>query len=695
VTIDISQFLEVFYEESFEGLDIMESGLLDMSPGPVEGDLINSVFRAAHSIKGGGGTFGLSEVSEFTHVVETLLDEMRSGQREMTAEANEALLVSVDCLREMLNAKREDTEIDQERIDAVSGQLDRLLSNGETPATQGSIQAASQVSEETGSSTAEGGAGWRISFAPHKTMSENGNDALLILRQLAQLGECEVVMDSAQLPRLQNMDPRQCHLAWNIVLHGQIERSEIDELFEWVVDDCDLSIEALQSEKSAASDSPVASDTTVTSDTPKFVIINDPPAAEKTETKGVAARSKPKTKESGSIRVSIDKIDALINTIGELVITQSMLTQIGEDFQLDRLEQLNDGLAQLSRNTRELQEGVLGIRMLPISFSFNRFPRMVHDTALKLAKKVTLEMKGQETEVDKTVMEKIGDPLVHLVRNSVDHGIENPDVRLAAGKSETGLVTLEASHRSGNIIIEITDDGAGINRDKLLAKAISTGVVSKGDLDEEEILSLIFHPGLTTADAITDVSGRGVGMDVVRSNIRDLGGSIDVSSELGVGSKFTIRLPLTLAILEGQTISVGDETYIIPLVSIVESIQVHPDMLNLVAGRGETFKLRSEYLPIIRLHKIFGVESECNEDLTSGILVVVESEGGRYGLFVDDLSVQQQVVIKSMEANYRKVEGISGATILGDGSVALILDLPGLIRLGNQNLQTAPMRISA
>ena len=299
MTIDISQFLDVFYEESFEGLDIMESGLLDMSPGPVEGDLINSVFRAAHSIKGGGGTFGLSEVSDFTHVVETLLDEMRSGQREMTAEANGALLQSVDCLREMLNAKREGTEIHQERIESVSGQLDFLLENGESSTTHESIRESDPVSKDTGSSTVNGIAGWRISFAPHKSMSENGNDALLILRQLAQLGECEVVMDSAQLPRLQDMDPRHCHLAWNIVVHGEIERSAIDELFEWVVDDCNLTIEALQGEGAGPD-----SDTPVASATPKIAAVSESPASGNSKTNSTAARSNTKSKDSGSIRVS-------------------------------------------------------------------------------------------------------------------------------------------------------------------------------------------------------------------------------------------------------------------------------------------------------------------------------------------------------------------------------------------------------
>jgi two-component system chemotaxis sensor kinase CheA len=343
-------------------------------------------------------------------------------------------------------------------------------------------------------------------------------------------------------------------------------------------------------------------------------------------------------------------------------------------------------LAQFERNTRELQESVMRIRMMPISFAFNRFPRMVHDVSGKLGKQVELKMGGEGTEVDKTVMEKIGDPLVHLVRNAVDHGIEMPEVREAAGKSTQGTVHLNAYHRGGNIVIEISDDGAGLNRDRLINKAVEKGLISADDgarMTDEEAFGLIFHAGFSTADQVSDLSGRGVGMDVVRNNIRDLGGSIEVQSELGYGSTITIRLPLTLAILDGQTVAVGSETYIVPLVSIIESIQVKSDMVNMVAGRGETMKLREEYLPIVRLHEAFGIESANATRLEDGLLVIVETQNGRRGLFVDELLGQQQVVIKSLEANYRRVDGISGATILGDGSVALILDIPDLMRLAN------------
>jgi two-component system chemotaxis sensor kinase CheA len=402
-------------------------------------------------------------------------------------------------------------------------------------------------------------------------------------------------------------------------------------------------------------------------------------------------------KESVSIRVSIDKVDALINMVGELVITQSMLSQFGEDtdqFNVSHLEKLRDGLSQLERNTRELQESVMRIRMLPISFSFQRFPRLVHDLRGKLGKKVELKISGEQTELDKTVMEKIGDPLVHLVRNSMDHGIEPPQARLAAGKSETGLIHLNAYHQGGNIVIEVSDDGAGLNKEKLLTKARERGFVKDNEtLSDEQIYEQIFQPGFSTANEISDVSGRGVGMDVVRKNIKALGGRVDVASVEGQGTTFTIRLPLTLAILDGQSVRVGQETYILPLVSIVESLQVYSERISMVTGRAEVYKLRNEYIPIVRLYNVFGVCPD-STNLEDGLLVVVEGEGKKVALFVDDLLGQQQVVIKSLETNFQRVAGISGATILGNGTVALILDISGLIQLSKNteiNRNSHPM----
>jgi len=675
----MSQFLDTFYEESFEGLEIMETELLDLDTGNADSETINTIFRAAHSIKGGSGTFGLNAVADFTHVMETLLDEMRDGKRQITQEAVNLLLTTVDVLREMLTALRENTPLDDGRIKVTHNKLEELLANG-------SISSA--VAEQTTGTTTEQATtevqGWNIRFYPHIDMLKTGNDPVRILRELASLGEMKTTFDGSALPAFENIDPEECHLGWDIVLKGDVKREDINEVFAWVEDECDLSI----TELGGAEESP-AEQAPITEEVIPQVTAGDaaPPPA---EAKSTSTVTKSKTSsESASIRVGIDKVDSVINLVGELVITQSMLSTLGQDFNTKNLGKLVQGLEQLELNTRELQEQVMRMRMMPINFAFQRFPRLVHDMSQKMGKNIVLKMTGEQTELDKTVMEKIGDPLVHLVRNSLDHGIEKPEQRKAAGKPDIATLGLNAYHQGGNIVIEVTDDGAGLNEERVLAKAIEQGLVpADAELDPSKIHELILLPGFSTAETITDVSGRGVGMDVVVKNIRSLGGTLEVWSKQGEGSKFTIRLPLTLAILDGQTVAVGDEDYIIPLVSIVESIQLKPDMLNVVVGKGETFKLRDEHFPIIRLHNIFGGEPRTT-DLTEGLLVVVESDGRRMGLFVDELKGQQQVVIKSLEVNYKRIEGISGATILGDGSVALIIDIPGLINLSNQTLATA------
>ena len=389
--------------------------------------------------------------------------------------------------------------------------------------------------------------------------------------------------------------------------------------------------------------------------------------------------AKAKTKSVSSIRVGTDKIDKLINLVGELVITQSMLQEEGDKLPQDIVEKLQAGLAQLERHTRDLQENVMQIRMVPISNAFNRLPRMIHDLTNKLGKKVELTMVGEQTELDKTVLESIGDPLVHLVRNAVDHGIESPEERLAAGKEETGNVELRAYHEAGNIVIEIRDDGKGIDTAKVLAKAKDKGLVGPNDiLPDGSVYDLLFHPGFSTADQVSDVSGRGVGMDVVRRNIQSLGGNVEVDSQLGAGSVFSIRLPLTLAIVDGQLVTVNGQTFVVPLVSIIESIQIETVQVNSIAERGELYRLREEYIPIVRLATLFGMQ---DSGATEQLMVVVGSDQGKVGILVDDLLAQQQVVIKSLEANYKQVPGVAGGTILGDGTVSLILDINGVIQL--------------
>ena len=702
MAIDMAQFHQVFFEESFEGLEIMESGLLAMDGGSVDDEEINAIFRAAHSIKGASGTFGFNPICDFTHVVETMLDEIRDGKFEPTQEAVAALLGSVDIIRDMLQAAQDGVEIDDSAAKSKVGELQHILDSKPAASEQEPDESAQQQAaavDQQPEPTVEPEPpsmpelnGWHIIFRPLPHLTRTGNDPLRILRELSSLGELQINADVSAVPNLEKIDPENCYLSWDLHLYGDVERQALDDVFDWVEDDCDLII-IPKVPKEKAEEQPQEE----AKAEPKVVKKTEkkPPPVERRKTdRRQENRRKPLDRRSGdrrkgdgapassSIRVDISKVDSLINMVGELVITQSMLSMLGEDFSAERIEQMKDGLEQLERHTRELQESVMLIRMVPISFAFSRFPRMVHDLSVKLGKKIELKMSGETTEVDKTVIEKIGDPLVHLIRNSLDHGIESPDARLEADKPETGTIELNAYHKGGSIIIEVRDDGRGLPKDKILNKAIEHGLVAEdNELSERQIYELIFQPGFSTTSSVSDLSGRGVGMDVVRRNINELGGCIEISSEDGAGSCFTIRLPLTLAILDGQVISVGSDTYIMPLVSIIESLQIRSEMINIVAGRGETVKLRDEYVPIIRLHEILGVNDAKAKELCDGLLVVVEGDGRRCGLFVDDLIGQQQVVVKSLEANYQQVEGVSGATILGDGSVALILDVPGIFRL--------------
>ena len=682
MSIDMAQFHQVFFEESFEGLEVMESGLLNLDMGDVDSEAINTIFRAAHSIKGGSGTFGFTAVSDYTHVMETLLDEMRDGRRQVTQPAVDVLLGSVDCLREMLSAIQDGNDVDAAGVAEHKKALEVEL-NGGSSSSEPEAE-PEQGTTSAGASNSSVGSGWKISFCPHADLLKTGNDPVRMFRELGELGELEVIVDFQGVPPLYDLDPEECHLSWTLILKGEVEKGDIDDIFDWVEDDCDLSIQKIISDENQ-NNAPEVNSEVAPEVVPEATIDSKAPPKVAAAKPAKAKESKPKPATSSSIRVDTGKIDTLINMVGELVITQSMLSLMGENFTLDSIDQLKNGLAQLDRHTRELQESVMNIRMLPISFVFSRFPRLVHDLSSKLEKKIELKLVGEHTEVDKTVVELISDPLVHLVRNSLDHGIEMPADRLAAGKPEMGTVTLEAYHRGGNIVIEVKDDGKGLDKDMLRTKAIEKGLLEPDVvLTDKQCYELIFMAGFSTAEKLTDVSGRGVGMDVVRRNIQSLGGNIEISSELGYGSTIAIKLPLTLAILDGQSVAVGDETFIVPLGSIIESININESMVNRVAGKGETFRLRDEYLPIVRMHEIFDVSSAKATKLTEGLLVVVDGQGVRCGLFVDDLLGQQQVVIKSLEANYRRVEGVSSATILGDGSVALILDIPGLMRLSNQ-----------
>ena len=710
MTIDLTQFHDAFFEESFEALDSMEAALLKLDIGAPEPELINTIFRVAHSIKGGSATFGFSGIASFTHSCETLLDELRSGGMQVTVEISDLLLKTVDIMREMLRATQSKQEIDMQRASDVQFDVEAMIAkkNDKAPAAPAKAAApapAANTGTPSAAATAPAAAAaryWEINFRPYPELFARGNDPLRMLRELAEMGELQVKANLDSLPTFGELDPQSCYLAWDLKLPGDVAEESIKNVFEWAEGDCDLTLKLVDGAGAPATATTAAAEP-ATPSTSQAATASAPAdgasassgaAATAPTAPAVTAAATPSPTaapaaaapasvaavgDSGSIRVSVEKIDELMNTVGELVITQAMLSQLGLNIEGPSAEKLRAGLAQLERNTRELQESVMRVRMLPISFVFSRFPRMVRDLAQRLGKQIDLKLTGEQTELDKTVLEKIGDPLVHLVRNSIDHGIEMPDARVAAGKSAAGTVHLDACHRGGNIAVEVSDDGGGLNKERILAKAKQRGLVGQNDvLTDDQIHDLIFLPGFSTADKTTDLSGRGVGMDVVRRNVKELGGKIELKSEQGKGSRFIITLPLTLAIVDGQSVAVGNETYIIPLISIVESMRLKETSISRLSGRSEVFSFRGDYLPIIRLHELFGVEPR-TRSLHEGLVVIAEGDGRRIGLFVDDLLGQQQVVIKSLETNYGRVEGVSGATILGDGSVALILDVTGII----------------
>ncbi|HEY0334534.1 MAG TPA: chemotaxis protein CheA [Stenotrophomonas sp.] len=659
MSMDLQRFHATFFEESREGLDAMEAGLLSLEEGSQGPDTINSVFRAAHSIKGGAATFGFESIASLTHVLETLLDELRSGKRPLEPSAVDAMLGSVDVLRALLREAEHGQPADPAAVQAVLARLNAVLTG--QAATPAAAAAIVQKEEEPEA--------WHIGFTPSPSLFMSGNDPLRIIRELEHLGPLQIAARLERLPGFEQIDPMEAYLAWDLGLIGKIPRSKIEDTFAWVVDDCELDIRPMPVPAPPAS---LAIDAPAAAPAPAPVaataLANAPAANAPT-----AAASEAET----SIRVSVDKVDALINLVGELVITQAMLKAVSGDLEAGLAERLSAGLDLLERNTRDLQEAVISVRMLPVDAVFRRFPRLVRDLSTRLGKQVRLRTLGEGTELDKGLIEKIADPLVHLVRNSIDHGLELPDARRADGKDETGTITLAASHQGGHIVIEVSDDGRGLNREKILAKAAERGIAVPDNPTDTQVWDLIFAPGFSTADAVTDLSGRGVGMDVVRRNIQALGGEVQVESRAGHGTRTLIRLPLTLAILDGMTVSVAGETLILPLAYVLEALQPQAADIRTMAGEGRVLRVRGEYLPILSLSDYYGYAGERSVD---PLVVVVEGDGQKIALEVDELVGQQQVVVKNIENNYRRIGGISGATILGDGRVALIVDIGGLVR---------------
>jgi two-component system chemotaxis sensor kinase CheA len=679
MTIDLTQFHDAFFDESFEALDSMESELLKLDTGSPDPESINTIFRVAHSIKGGAATFGFAEIASFTHSLETLLDELRSKRLAVTQRICDLLLKSVDIMRAMLQAAKTKQPIGMQSVADLQFDIELVIVQRDTgiaasPSPTGGAADSRDASNTQGDiADAPRSVEWLIELRPGPTFFERGTDPVRIFRELGVLGSLAVTARLDALPSCQDLDPKRCYLSWSLTLLSDAPEAAIREIFEWLNADCELKVSTRHAPAGIADAPAAAADASLVA-SPRAA--TGPMVAVESAQPAQAAFAS----ESGSIRVGVEKVDELINTVGELVITHAMLSQICHGIGGPAAELLRSGMQQLERNMRQLQEGVMRVRMLPISVVFSRFPRMVRDLAQRLDKQVELKIIGETTELDKTVLEKIGDPLVHLVRNCLDHGIENAAARAAAGKNITGTIYLNASHRGGNIDIEVGDDGGGLNSERILAKARAAGLVDPNDkLSDAEIQQLIFLPGFSTAEITTDLSGRGVGMDVVRRNVTDLGGKIEVYSTRGQGSRFLITLPLTLAIVDGLSVAVGDQIYILPMMSTIESLRLAPTQVTSIAEGREVFAFRDEYLPIVRLYKMFDLTPRARA-LHEGLVVVVEGAGRRVGLFVDDLVGQQQVVIKSLETHYGRVSGISAATILGDGSVALILDVPDLIR---------------
>ena len=682
----MAQFRDAFFEEATELADGMEATLLGLDLQAVEAEDLHTLFRAAHSIKGNSATFGFPAVAAFTHKLESTLEPVRQGTRPMTTELLELLLQGVDLIRSHLHHARRGEALPAKEQAAQEVLIANLEGDG-APVAAAPVAASAPL---TATLT---GKGFAIRFEAPKDAFRRGINLERMFRDLAKLGTLQSWPDLRTMPSLEALDPEDCHLAWDLRLETARPQMDVDEVFEFVAEGENLKIQALAPATSVPRLGDILQDEAGVSPADiREALALQKPLGEilvemgkvKPEAVGKALEQQQKKKnqaEASTVRVATEKIDRLVNLVGELVITQAMLAQASlQTNSMQGEEQMSAALLQLDRQTRELQERVMGIRMVPVDMVFSRFPRMVHELGRQLGKDVELTMEGQATELDKTFIEMLVDPLTHLVRNSVDHGMEEKEARLQSGKPTVGTIALRASSRGGHIYIEIKDDGRGLNRDKILQKALDRGILPPGSHpSDEELHLLIFEPGFSTVEQVSDLSGRGVGMDVVRQNVRALGGRIEVESQMGKGTTIRLVLPLTLAILDGLTVRVADETYVFPLASVLESFQCNDADVQTVKGDREVISLRGEFIPVVRLQRLLALGS-C-QNTGRALLVLVESEGRRAAMAVDELLGQQQVVIKSLETHYRRVEGISGATILGDGRVALILDVSGLLRL--------------
>nr|WP_208495919.1 chemotaxis protein CheA [Serratia marcescens] len=667
--MDISDFYQTFFDEADELLADMEQHLLELDPLAPDIEPLNAIFRAAHSIKGGAATFGFSVLQETTHLLENLLDGARRQEMSLSTEIINLFLETKDIMQEQLDAYKTSQQPDAESFEYICQALRQLALEAQqqqaAPAAQPAVQQP-VVKPAAAPAAIEGG--MRISLNGLKA-----SEIPLMLEELGNLGEVK--------------DPHQTEHSLDVTLLTSASEDDISAVLCFVLEPEQISFSTPTPSEPAAAEASLPAAVAVPEPAPAPVASAAPPAAKPAAAAAEAPKARAKASESTSIRVAVEKVDQLINLVGELVITQSMLAQRSGTLDPVNHGDLLNSMSQLERNARDLQESVMSIRMMPMEYVFSRYPRLVRDLAGKLNKQVELTLQGSSTELDKSLIERIIDPLTHLVRNSLDHGIEEPATRIAAGKSAVGNLVLSAEHQGGNICIEVIDDGAGLNREKILAKAASQGLAVSDSMSDEEVGMLIFAPGFSTAEQVTDVSGRGVGMDVVKRNIQEMGGHVEIRSQAGKGTTIRILLPLTLAILDGMSVKVNDEVFILPLNAVMESLQPQAEDLHPLAGGERVLQVRGEYLPLVELYRVFEVDG-AKTDATQGIVVILQSAGRRYALLVDQLIGQHQVVVKNLESNYRKVPGISAATILGDGSVALIVDVSALQTLNREKRLT-------
>ena len=719
----MEQIKATFFLECEELLADLEAGLLALETGEGDAETINAVFRAVHSVKGGAGAFGLEALVRFAHVFETTLDAMRSGRIAAGPQDIKVMLRAADVLSDLVSAAKTADVAAEARIAVRAEELAAQLStieSGEGGASPAPVPVATPVADfddmdgldftpvqfafDQPEEELPVERSWIIRFRPTRALYEKANDCLPLLRELARLGECTAELDESGLPPLEAMEAEEAYLAWTITLTTVADRSAIEEVFEFVDGDCDLSIDpadAGEAEAGAAEVDVMALIRAASEAAPEIeALAASAPTVAEAILPSVAA---PTTAEaataavaSPTIRVDLERVDRLINLVGELVINQAMLAQRVTEEGLARSSTVAVGLEELEQLTREIQDSVMAIRAQPVKSVFQRMPRLVREVASMTGKQARLVTEGEATEVDKTVIERLTDPITHMIRNAIDHGLEDPAQRVAAGKPPQGTVKLSAQHRSGRIVIEVSDDGKGINRARVRDIAVNKGLIDPAALlSDEEVDNLIFMPGFSTAEVISDVSGRGVGMDVVKRSIQALGGRISIVSRPGEGSTFTLSLPLTLAVLDGMVVSSGDQTLVAPLTSVIETLQPKPEQVRNLGASGLVLAVRDSFVPLIDVAEALGFRSRM-ADATSGVALLVESGvGGKAALLVDDIQGQRQVVIKSLEANYQQVEGVAAATILGDGRVALILDIESVIALTRKAPKAEPPPLKA